>query len=543
MKINQLFYLPILLIWVSCKGPSADLVLFNGNIYTVDSAFSKVEAMAIKDGKIIAVGSNEELSIYAANEKIDLKGKFVYPGLIDAHCHFYGYGVDLKKINLTGTPSWEAILDTLLLKKEQKFMGWIFGRGWDQNDWTVANFPDKTMLDSLFPDVPVFLMRIDGHAAIVNQKALEISGIDEKTIVKGGEIEIKNGKATGLLFDNAVDLVKLKIPEPTRAAQIEALLSAQKNCFAVGLTTVADAGVEKETILLVDSLQKLGSLKMRYYGMISYNAKNKAYFFQNGKMKTERLTISSFKIYADGALGSRGALLLEPYSDQSQHYGYWLIAPDSFKQACSEMAAHNFQLNTHCIGDSANRTALNYYIEATKNKKDTRWRIEHAQVVNEADFGLFSAGNIIPSVQPSHATSDMYWAEKRLGSSRMKGAYAYATLLRQTGKLAAGSDFPVEDINPLYGYYAAVTRRDKSNFPENGFQMKDALTREEALKAMTIWAAYANFEEQEKGSLESGKVADFVILGEDLMKVNAEKIVQMKVDATYVNGEKVFDRK
>ncbi len=501
------------------------------------------EAMAVKDGKIIAMGTTKYLATYPAKEKLDLKNNYVYPGFIDAHCHFYGYGVDLKKINVTGTKSWESVLDSLKVHKEQKFMGWIFARGWDQNDWEIKNYPTKEKLDSLFPDTPVFILRIDGHAALVNQMGLNKAGIEISTKVEGGEIEVKNGELTGLLIDNAVDLVKLKIPNPTREAEIEALLQAQKNCFEVGLTTVDDAGLEKETILLIDSLQKAGSLKMRYYAMITYNDANKNYFFKKGKIKTERLSACAFKIYADGALGSRGALLSKPYSDHENHIGLYLTPIEKLKEAAIEIAAHDFQLCTHCIGDSSNRYVLNLYATATKNKTNARWRIEHAQVLNAEDFPLFKQGNIIPSVQPTHATSDMYWAEDRLGKERIKNAYAYKKLLAVSGIIAAGSDFPVEDINPLYGFYAATVRKDKNNFPKDGFQIENALSRQEALKAMTIWAAYANFEEKEKGSLEIGKYADFVILKENLLELEEEKLWQIKVQSTFVNGERVFERK
>lgn len=530
----------ILLIATSCSTKKADSVYYNGLIYTVDSAFNTVEAFAVKDGKIIATGTKEEILKYDAKEQVDLKGKFVYPGFIDAHCHFYGYGVDLKKINLTGTKSFDAILDTLLKFKSQTFSGWIFGRGWDQNDWDVKAYPNKAKLDSLFPDIPVFLFRIDGHAALVNQKALDLAGISAATTVQGGTVEVVKNQLTGILIDNAVDIVKNKIAQPSVQHEIEALLAAQKNCFQVGLTTIVDAGLDYQTILLIDSVQKAGQLKMRYYPMIAYTDGNKDYFYKNGKLKTERINVQSFKLYGDGALGSRGACLLEPYSD-AQGQGFLLHPLDSFQIIADDVAAHNFQLCTHAIGDSANRLMLNVYGKALAGR-DLRWRIEHAQVVNENDFDLFGKYKVIPSVQPTHATSDMYWATDRLGKDRIKGAYAYKQLLKSYGMVAAGSDFPVEDINPLFGYYAAVVRRDKSNFPEFGFQTDNALTRVEALKAMTIWAAYSCFEEKEKGSIEAGKYADFVILQDDLLTANPSGLWNIKVLETYVNGEKVFSK-
>ncbi|MEP7170512.1 MAG: amidohydrolase, partial [Bacteroidota bacterium] len=423
--------------------------------------------------------------------------------------------------------------------KTNKF-SWILGRGWDQNDWSIKEFPDKTILDSLFPNTPVFLMRVDGHAILVNQKTLDIAGITSKTKITGGEVEVKNGILTGILIDNAKDSVRKLIPEFTEELKAEALMTGQKNCFEVGLTTVSDAGLEREKISLIDSLQKSSQLKMRVYAMITYDDENKKYYFERGKYKTDRLNVCSFKIYADGALGSRGACLLQPYSDKPGHYGFLLHEIDSFKIAAKEIYDHGFQMCTHAIGDSANRLMLNIYGGVLKEKNDRRWRIEHCQIINENDFNLFGQYSIIPSVQPTHSTSDMYWAETRLGKDRIKGCYAYKQLMEQNSLIANGSDFPVEDINPLFGFYAAVIRKDHKNYPDNGFQMENALTREEALKGMTIWAAYANFEDQEKGSIEKGKFADFVILEDDIMKISPEKIFSVKVKAVNINGEKVF---
>jgi predicted amidohydrolase YtcJ len=543
MKKNSLILLVSLFVatLLSCKTEyAADTVYYNAKVYTVDSAFAIADAFAVKDGKILAVGSAVDLRKIKAAAEVDLGGRSVYPGFYDAHCHFYGYGVDLKKIWLIGTNSFEAILDTLVLKKDIKFMGWIFGRGWDQNDWEVKEFPDNAKLDSLFPDIPVFLMRIDGHAALVNSKALAICGVTEDTKVEGGELIKKGGKLTGLLIDNAVDLVKLKIPEPGREALIEALLSAQKNCFEVGLTSVVDAGLDVSTILLIDSLQKAGALQMRMNTMVSYSPGNVAYYRSNGRYKSERLQVCSFKLYADGALGSRGACLLHPYMDMPGHHGFLLSSVDSLKQAARVAADLGFQLNTHCIGDSANRLLLKIYSDVLKGKNDFRWRIEHAQVMHPSDFHLFHDYSIIPSVQSTHATSDMYWVGTRVGPERLKSSYAYKELLNQRGLIAAGSDFPVEGINPLYGFYAAVARKDQNSYPENGFQKDQAISRVEALRAMTIWAAYASFEEEERGSLEPGKWADFVVLEKDLMTAPENELFKIKVLNTFSGGVKVF---
>ncbi len=542
MKMKRLIYfIGVLIAWSSCTpGEKVDAVYFNGVVYTVDSAFSKAEAFAVKDGRILAVGTTADMDRFDAKERVDLQGKFVYPGFYDAHCHFYGYGVDLKKTWLIGTTSFDAIVDTLVKYKDRRFMGWVFGRGWDQNDWDDKSWPERSKLDSLFPDVPVFLMRIDGHAALVNGKALTLAGITKDTKVVGGDVLLKNGEPTGLLIDNAVDLVKAIIPEPGTLQLEEALLNAQQNCFAVGLTSVVDAGLDVKTILLIDSLQKAGKLKMRINAMVSYNPGNLSYYRKHGAYKSDRLHVCSFKLYADGALGSRGACLLHDYADLPGHKGFLLASVDSLKNAARAIDAIGFQLNTHCIGDSANHLLLQIYGDVLQTNNNKRWRIEHAQVLSPDDFSLFGQYSIIPSVQPTHATSDMYWAGDRLGKERVKYAYAYKQLLEQNGMIAAGSDFPVEDINPLYGFYAAVVRKDKKNYPEGGFNAENAISREQALRAMTIWAAYASFEEKERGSLEKGKNADFVILEKDLLTEPDQNLINLRIYMTVIGGEIVF---
>ncbi len=542
MKMKRLIYfIGVLIAWSSCTpGEKVDAVYFNGVVYTVDSAFSKAEAFAVKDGRILAVGTTADMDRFDAKERVDLQGKFVYPGFYDAHCHFYGYGVDLKKTWLIGTTSFDAIVDTLVKYKDRRFMGWVFGRGWDQNDWDDKSWPERSKLDSLFPDVPVFLMRIDGHAALVNGKALTLAGITKDTKVVGGDVLLKNGEPTGLLIDNAVDLVKAIIPEPGTLQLEEALLNAQQNCFAVGLTSVVDAGLDVKTILLIDSLQNAGKLKMRINAMVSYNPGNLSYYRKHGAYKSDRLHVCSFKLYADGALGSRGACLLHDYADLPGHKGFLLASVDSLKNAARAIDAIGFQLNTHCIGDSANHLLLQIYGDVLQTNNNKRWRIEHAQVLSPDDFSLFGQYSIIPSVQPTHATSDMYWAGDRLGKERVKYAYAYKQLLEQNGMIAAGSDFPVEDINPLYGFYAAVVRKDKKNYPEGGFNAENAISREQALRAMTIWAAYASFEEKERGSLEKGKNADFVILEKDLLTEPDQNLINLRIYMTVIGGEIVF---
>jgi len=522
-----------------------DLLVYNATIYTVDSTFSVTDAIAVKDGKIIETGKTGDLqNKFEAIEKIDANGKFIYPGFIDAHAHFVGYGLGLQTVDLVGTESWEDILHRLDDFAKNKNKGqWLIGRGWDQNDWPVKDFPTNEKLNELYPDRPVFLRRVDGHAAIVNQKALDIAGVKAGDKLTGGEVEIKNGKLTGILIDNAIGLVASKIPEPDAAQLKEALLDAQKNCFAVGLTTVDDCGLDYKTVLFIDSIHKKGDLKMRIYAMLSDGRENYDFIFQHGKIKTDRLNVRSFKVYADGALGSRGACLLQPYSDKPGWSGFLLSSQQHFDSVANLLSQKDFQMCTHAIGDSGNRTMLMIYARYLKGKNDSRWRIEHAQVINENDFKLFGENNIIPSVQPTHATSDMYWAADRLGKERVKGAYAYKQLLEQNGWIPLGTDFPVEDISPFKTFYAAVVRRDAKGWPADGYQKENALTREEAMRGMTIWAAKANFEENEKGSLEKGKFADFVILDQDMMKAGEKDLLNTKVLKTFLSGEKVFEKK
>jgi predicted amidohydrolase YtcJ len=353
-------------------------------------------------------------------------------------------------------------------------------------------------------------------------------------------IELKNGRPTGILIDNAADLVSGVIPQPGRNELTQALQQAEKNCFAVGLTTVDDAGLGKSEVDLIDSLQQNKGLRMRVYVMLNPSRENQDHYFKNGPYKTEHLNVRSFKIYADGALGSRGACLLHDYHDRPGNRGFLLQTPQELKNMAVALYQHDFQMNTHCIGDSANRLLLDFYSELLKGKNDRRWRIEHAQVVSESDVQKFGSYSVIPSVQPTHATSDMYWAGERLGDTRVKTAYAYQDLLKQNGLIALGSDFPVEAIQPLYGFHAAVARQDAENFPEGGFQPENAMSREQALRGMTIWAAYSNFEEQEKGSIEKGKLADFVILEEDIMKADVRLVRNIQIDRTFVSGQLVF---
>lgn len=521
----------------------ADLLIHNAKIYTVNHQFSVYEAMAVKDGKIIEVGPNNQLkNKYAAKEEIDAQLRPIYPGFIDAHCHFLAYGNTFFEVNLVGTKSWEEVIEKTKAFAYANEDLWIKGRGWDQNDWEHKVFPDKTVLDSVFPDRPVFLKRIDGHAAIANQKALDLANITLDSKIEGGIFEIENGKLSGLLIDNAIDVLNDSVPELNEEQMERALLKAQEMCFEKGLTTLDDAMLENEVAKLIDQLHQSGKLKMKVYGMLMPTEENKTDYLNKGPYFTERLSIRSFKYFVDGALGSRGAKLIDPYHDDIHNEGLLLMDSSYLLSEAKILAKQGFQMNSHCIGDHANRIILSIYGSILETTNDKRWRVEHAQVIHPDDLAKFKKYTIIPSVQPTHATSDMYWLEDRLGDERIKTACAYRDLMNQNGMIALGTDFPIESIDPLNTFYAAVFRKDRNSYPEKGFQVENALTREEALKGMTIWAAMANFEEEVKGSLEVGKSADFIMLDRDIMEADELEVLKTEVMYTFINGEVVYKR-
>ncbi len=532
----------LLIILSSCANNKVDTIIHHATIYTVDSSFSIAEAIAVKDGLIVAVGKNDEiLSKYTSAESIDAKGSTVYPGFIDAHAHFVGYGRSLFTADLFGTHTWEETVARIkAFADKHPDLPWIQGRGWDQNRWPGKVYPTNEELNKLFPDKPVIITRVDGHASIANQKAMDLAGIQAGETIVGGTIEVKDGKLTGVLIDNGDDKVYKQIPGPTKELYTQWLQAAQKNCFEQGLTTITDCGLSYRDIDAIDTLQKTGKLDMRLFVMLSDNDENLNIYLKKGPYKTDKLFVHGFKVYADGALGSRGACLLQPYNDKAGWQGFLLHNKSHYDSLAKVLSATAFQMCTHAIGDSANREILQVYNKYLKGKNDKRWRIEHAQIINQNDFDLFGAAGIVPSVQPTHATSDMYWAEERLGKERLKGGYAFKQLLQQNGWIPLGTDFPVEDISPFKTFLAAVVRKDAKGFPADGFQKENALTREETIKGMTIWAAKASFLEKEVGSLEAGKKADFILLDKDLMKVAETDILNVKVNATYLGGKKVF---
>jgi predicted amidohydrolase YtcJ len=540
---RSLLLVSLILAAMGCtyQNIEADLIVHNAKIYTVDDAFSIVEAMAIKDGIILETGPEQQIrNKYRAKKMLNAGGKPVYPGFIDAHCHFLGLGLALQQVDLTETNSWKEVVDRVVEFSKMHPEGAIQGRGWDQNDWENKDFPTNDELNNRFPDRMVLLKRIDGHAAIANNFALGKAGIDANQMIDGGKIEVKNGIPTGILIDNAIELVEKIIPKPNQAQKKEALKRAEEVALSYGLVSVADAGLDVEDILLIDRLQEKAELYINMYVMISDNKENLEYFEKNGPIIQPSLQARSIKVYADGALGSRGACLLEPYADDPGNTGFLLGSETHFDSIAKYCLENGFQMNTHCIGDSANQLITKLYGKYLRGNNDLRWRIEHAQIVHEKDLENFKKFTIIPSVQPTHATSDMYWAEDRLGPDRMDRAYPNKSLLKANGILALGTDFPVEKVNPMLTFYAAVSGKDVEGYPEEGFQVDQLLSREEALRGMTIWAAIANFEENNRGSLEAGKVADFCVLDGDLMTVPEDALWKIKNTETYISGELVY---
>lgn len=522
------------------------MILFNACIYTMNNDQKKAEVMVIKDGKILDIGGKELLDRYTCepSKRRDLGGQFVYPGLIDAHCHFYGYAKTALTAQLDNTKSWEEVLDSVQHFASVHDSKWVLGRGWDQNQWTNKEFPDNKKLNEWFPDRPVMLKRIDGHAAICNDAALRLSGIHADSKIAGGEIVLKNGQLSGVLIDNAVDLVEKVVAGDDKDALIKSLQNTEKKCFSLGLTTLADAGLGLKECLFLDSLSRAGTLNMFLYLMLNPDADAYQFAKDKGIYETSGVRIGSFKLYSDGALGSRGAKLKKDYCDRHGHSGYLIHSPVYFDSLLNLYYKNtSYQVNTHCIGDSANSLILEAYSKVLKKNDDRRWRIEHAQILDLNDIKKFGQYGIIPSVQPTHATSDGLWAVDRLCENRLKGAYAYQTLLGENDYLALGTDFPVEYIEPIYTFYSAVFRMSASNGVKTAFLPEEKLSPEQALLGMTLWAAKACKLEHRKGSLEKGKDADFVVLDTDLMKATAPEVLKTSVLLTYSSGILRYSKK
>jgi predicted amidohydrolase YtcJ len=545
MKFSKLFLAGIIALLIhSCSEPlEADLIIHNALIYSVNDQMETHEAMAIKDGRIIELGAEHQiLNKYNSEVLRDAEKAIIYPGFIDAHNHFLGYGLTRAQLDLIGTNSFEEVLIRIGAYLDKNDVSWVLGRGWDQNDWEVSDFPNNDILEDRFPELNIAIKRVDGHAILVSKSVLNAARIDRNTQINGGQIVLgQDGEPTGILIDEAMTLLEDIIPEPDIEHKTNAMKVAEKECFAVGLTSVTDAGLEVDEINLINKLQQEGSLTIRINAM--YSAKSE---FLNDYsalgIKTESLTAKTIKVYCDGALGSRGARLIDEYSDDSSSYGFFITPPDSIAKWAKMCNEAGFQLAVHCIGTAGNQVTLNEMAKVLGGTNDKRWRIEHAQVVHPEDRAKFGEFNILPSMQPTHATSDMYWAEKRLGSNRITWAYSLKSLMDQNGMVPLGTDFPVEGISPLNTFYSAVFRSDIEGYPEGGFNMDEALTREQALKGMTIWAAISSFNDEIKGSLELGKLADFVILDKDILNCEKEAILGAEIIATYISGQSVYEK-
>lgn len=567
------------LILTSCSKEMPDKIFFNGKIYSLDDKNSIYEAVAVKNGIIVDLGSSEELiRKYPQSERIDLQGAFVYPGFIDAHGHITGYGDNLLQIDLVGTNSQEEIAE--LVKKKASTLkegDWILGVGWDQNDWENKSWPNHKILDKAAPKNPVALTRIDGHALWVNKKALELAGIDKNTPnPEGGEIKKdKDGNPTGLLIDNAMNLIYKVIPPPTDEELENTVLVSTTNLAKYGITSVHDMGVSERTIKVYKKLADEGKLPIRIHTYVDGIGETWNKYLKEGKLvgyANGFVNVDGIKLFVDGAMGSRGALMTEPYQDDPDNYGLLLLSEDQIYQVTKDALSKGLQVATHAIGDSGNYLVLNAYQRAMNelNHKDPRLRIEHVQVINPEDVKRLAKLKVIPSMQPVHATSDMPWAEARLGPERVKWSYAYKTVLNETNMIAGGSDFPVENPSVLEGIYAAITRQDKNGSPknaddvlelvkkkkwvlsksgikdpknfENGWYPDQKLTIDEALKCFTKWAAFAVFEETKKGTIELGKWADFTILDKDLYNISPKEILNTNVLMTVVNGKIVYKK-
>jgi predicted amidohydrolase YtcJ len=521
---------------------AADVILQNGRIVTLDVARPRAAAVAIAGDRLTAVGSDREIAALRGPKTrvVDLGKRTVVPGLVDAHGHLLSFGQTLETVDLRGTRSAEEVVRRVRRAAPRNSAEWILGRGWDQNDWPRAVFPHRRLLDAALPGRAVLLTRIDGHAVWASSEALRRAGIDARTPdPPGGRIVREGGEPGGVLVDNAADLVEKQIPRPDATTRERRLRAAIDRCVALGLTGVHDMGVDGETADVLRRLAATGQLKIRVYAVV---APDEAEAALSGKPEVgPTFTRRAVKLYADGALGSRGAALLEDYRDDPGNRGLDLIDRKRLVDLARRAHARGWQVAVHAIGDRANRTVLDAFEEALGPELyAARFRIEHAQVVSPADLLRFAHDGVIASMQPTHATSDMPWAEQRLGPERIRGAYAWRTLLRSGARLAFGSDFPIEEVNPLLGLYAAVTRQDADGRPKGGWYPAERLTAEEALRAFTTGAAYAAFAEDERGTIKPGMSADLTVLDGPVLDVDPRTIRKRKVVATMVAGRFVY---
>ena len=530
----------------------ADLIVTNARIYTVDDTRPVVAAMAVRDGRIVFTGSVREAMALkgSATRMLDLAGRTVIPGMVDAHAHLLGLGQSLQTVNLVGAKSYDEVIARVVARAQNVPAGqWIIGRGWDQNQWGDTRFPTHEALSRALPNNPVYLERIDGHAQLANAAAMKAASVTAATKdPSGGKVlRTASGEPTGVFVDNATSLVDKAIPKSTRDETRKAIRAAIAESQHWGLVGLHDAGESRATIDLMEEMAKAGEIDFRLYVMVSDDSADVAHYLARGPQSglyDNHLWLRSIKLYADGALGSRGAALLEPYSDDPNNKGLLLTAPAHIQDVAVRALKAGFQVNTHAIGDRGNRVVLDAYDAALKLQPaaDHRFRVEHAQILNHDDIPRFAQLGVIPSMQAVHQTSDMYWAGSRLGQGRLLGAYAWRSLLETGVVVPNGSDFPVEAVNPLLSFHSSVARQDAENWPAGGWLPEQRMTREEALKSMTIWPAFAAFQESIMGSLSVGKLADFVVLDRDIMTVADRDILGTRVIATYIGGKPVYER-
>jgi predicted amidohydrolase YtcJ len=533
-------------------APRADLIVTNARIYTVDESRPRAEALAVRGGRVQFVGSaTEAMALRGPGTRvIDAAGRTVIPGIVDAHAHLTGLATALRDVDLVGTRSYDEVIARVAARARETPAGtWILGRGWDQNDWGDTRFPTHEALTRAVPNHPVVLTRVDGHALLANAAAMRAARITAATRdPEGGRVERGAGnEPSGVFVDNAQSLVERVVPPLSRDQMRTAIAAAVKEMHRWGLVGLHDAGEPREVIDLLEEMARAGALDLRAYIMVADDSAAVGHYLARGPQSAlydGRLWIRSIKLYADGALGSRGAALLDPYDDDPKNSGLLVSAPAHIQDVATRALRAGFQVNTHAIGDRGNRVALDAYEAALRAvpTADHRFRIEHAQVVNFADVPRFAELGVIPSMQAVHQTSDMYWAPNRLGYARSLGAYAWRSFLNTGVIVPNGSDFPVEAVNPLRSFHAAVSRQDEHDWPPGGWFPAERMSRYEALESMTLWPAYAGFQESVMGSLSPGKFADFVILDRDIMTVPDAALLGTAVVATYIAGRAVYEQ-
>jgi predicted amidohydrolase YtcJ len=533
------------------QSGTADLVLAGGTILTMDEEQPRATALAVKGQRIVAVGTDDEVRghIGPRTRVVELAGRGVTPGLVDSHAHLYGLGRSLEDVSLRGAPSAAEAAGRVAVAAGMRPAGeWVTGRGWDQNLWEPAEFPGREILDAVVPDHPVSLRRVDGHALWANSKALELAGVTAATKDPPGGRIVRDarGNPTGVLIDAAMSLVEGKVPPASPEVRERRLFAAAREALAAGIVCVHDMGIGDEIAALYRRLADQHRLPLRVYGFVAGN-REVVESLPGRLVDTDRdgtafFTVRGVKLFADGALGSRGAALLEPYADDPDNRGLWLLEPAELARAAEVAARSGWQLGIHAIGDAANRAVLDAYAGAIRAHPDAdlRFRVEHAQVVSPRDLPRFGELGVIASMQPTHATSDMPWAEARVGPERIRGAYAWRTILASEGRIAAGSDFPVEEVPALHGIYAAVTRQDREGHPAGGWYPEQRLTLEEAIRAFTVEAAYASFVEEHRGKLRRGYVADITVY--DRALAGDASLLDTQVDMTVVGGQIAYER-